>query len=144
MEDTSYALQRSEACFINYLLDNLVAAINQIVVRNSGIPGNLALLGTILTQFILHYIGTNAHTPKIIEEVWGMDNAASCNLGGARRDLQLVSRQLTTHTKVAINHQFIWQNGDRRVISDKAISRLLTPMKQIMAINKSPKAITFV
>ena len=74
--------------------------------------------------------------PKIIDEVWGMDDAVSCNLGGLRRDLQLVSCRLTTHTKVDINHQFIWQNGDRQVVSGGAISRLLTPMKQIMAINK--------
>ena len=144
MEDTSYALQRNRACFINYLLDDLVVVINLFVVRNSGIPGDLALLGTILTRFFLHYIGTNAHMPKIIDEVWGMDDAASCSLGGLRRDLQFVSRQLTTHTKVAINHQFIWQNRDRRVISDEAISRLSTPIKHITAINKSPRAIIFV
>jgi hypothetical protein len=71
-------------------------------------PGNITDMGKILARITLLLVGADACTPRIINKVWGADNAVQLVLGGPRGNLSLVRCRILTHQKVAINTFYIW------------------------------------
>jgi hypothetical protein len=55
----------------------------------------------ILARFSILLLGADALTPVIIEQVWGQNKVAHCNLGGPRGDLALICCRLVLLACVA-------------------------------------------
>ncbi len=80
------------------------------------LPGDITNMAKILARITLLLVGADACTPRIINKVYGADNAARLVLGGPRGDLSLIRCRILTHQKVALNTVYIW------------LTNLLTPV----------------
>lgn len=110
LDDETWANHRTESALCNLILQVLDALLYyfdtdwRVLDKPMSLPREITDMAIILAWITLLLFGADTCTPRIINKVWGKDEAARLDLRGPRGDLSPILRRILTHQKVA-THQ---------------------------------------
>ena len=126
------------------ILYDLQHLANAYPTRVSHTPGDGALMGAILSRFLLLTGGTQTKTKEIVSCVWATDRVVAEGLGGRRAHLDILCRRLTLFSRVITNHLHIWQQGDNPLLTKEFISNLPPVARDTLLNIKKGRGVTSV